>query len=240
MRLAGFLGRSIVDRSGRELGAIHDVRLVKDGPPIGSFGASYRVHSLIAASPSIGVRLGLHREELKGPWPLKAIFRRVHAGIVTVHWNRVWSIEEDLVRLRSVLRTDEREVGLEDDPMGGTIMDAGLQLLDRQVVDVEGRMAGKVDDLDLEYSGEPGAPPRVAAILLGPGALAPRTAGRLGEWIAAVYGRVAEEPHPNAISFGVVKRIDNHVELMLPRDDLGIMGLEDWVRTHVISKIPGS
>ncbi|HET7929253.1 MAG TPA: hypothetical protein VFM40_06835 [Actinomycetota bacterium] len=240
MRLAGFLGKSIVDRSGRELGAIHDVRLVKDGPPIGSFGASYRVRSLIAASPSIGVRLGLHREELKGPWPLKAIFRRVHAGIVTVHWDEVWSIEEELVRLRSVLRTDEREVGSDDDPMGGTIMDAGLQLLDRQVIDVEGRMAGKVDDLDLEYSDEPGAPPRVAAILLGPGALAPRIAGRLGEWISAVYGRVAEEPHPNAVSFGVVKRIDNHVELALPRDDLGIMGLEDWVRTHVISKIPGS
>jgi hypothetical protein len=30
------------------------------------------------------------------------------------------------------------------------------------------------------------------------------------------------------------------VELALPRDDLGIMGLEDWVRTRLISKIPGS
>ena len=72
MRLAGFLGRSVLDRSGRDLGTIHDVRLVKDGPSMGSFGASYRLHSLIAGSPSIGVRLGVHRDEVKGPWPITA------------------------------------------------------------------------------------------------------------------------------------------------------------------------
>jgi sporulation protein YlmC with PRC-barrel domain len=240
MRLAGFLGKSIVDRSGRDVGTIHDVRLVKDGPAIGSFGASYRVHSLLAGSPSIGVRLGLHREELKGPWPLKALFTRVHAGIVTVHWNQVWSIEEEAVRLRSVVQPGERQLGLDDDLRAGTVMDAAFQLLDRQIIDVDGRMAGKVDDLDLEFSGEPQSPPRVVAIMLGPGALAPRIAGRLGSWIGALYGRIANEPDPLEISFGIVKRIDNHVELILSRDDLGIMGFEDWVRTHVISKIPGS
>jgi sporulation protein YlmC with PRC-barrel domain len=239
MRLAGFLGKSIVDRSGRDLGAIHDVRLVKDGAAIGSFGASYRVHSLLAGSPSIGVRLGLHREGLKGPWPLKALFRRVHAGIVTVHWSEVWSIEEEAVRLRSILEPGDRELG-QDDDQAGTVLDAAFQLLDRQIIDVDGRMAGKVDDLDLEFSGGPQSPPRVVAIMSGPGALAPRVAGRLGSWIGALYGRVADEPEPLEISFGVVKRINNHVELALPRDDLRIMGLEEWVRTRVISKIPGS
>ena len=240
MRLAGFLGKSIVDRSGRDLGAIHDVRLVKDGPAIGSFGASYRVHSLIAGGPSIGIRLGLHREELRGPWPLTPIFRRVHAGIIAVHWNEIWSIEEEVVRLRSVLPVGERELGLDDDRPTGDVMEAGLQLLDRQIIDVDGRMAGKVDDLELEFSDEPRTPPRVVAIVMGPGALSNRIGGRLGSWIGDVYGRVAEEPSPAEISFGIVKRIDNHVELALPRDDLGIMGLEDWVRTHLISKIPGS
>ena len=240
MRLAGFLGKSIIDRSGRDLGTIHDVRLVKNGPAIGSFGASYRVHSLLAGSPSIGVRLGLHREELKGPWPLKALFRRVHAGIVTVHWNEVWSIEEEAIRLRSVLEPGELELGLDGDLPAGTVLDAAFQLLDRQIVDVDGRMAGKVDDLDLEFSGEPHSPPRVVAIMLGPGALAPRVAGRFGSWIGALYGRVADQPDIPEISFGIVKRIDNHVELVLPRGDLGIMGPEDWVRTRVISKIPGS
>jgi sporulation protein YlmC with PRC-barrel domain len=240
MRLAGFLGKSIIDRSGRDLGTIHDVRLVKSGPAIGSFGASYLVHSLLAGSPSIGVRLGLHREELKGPWPLKALFRRVHAGIVTVHWSEVWSIEEDAVRLRSVLEPGERELGLDGDLSAAAVLDAAFQLLDRQIIDVDGRMAGKIDDLDLEFSGEPQAPPRVVAIMLGPGALAPRITGRLGSRIGAIVGRIANEPDPFEISFGIVKRIDNHVELILPRDDLGIMGFEDWVRTRIISKIPGS
>jgi len=240
MRLAGLLGTSIVDRSGRDLGKIHDVRLVKDGPSIGSFGASYRVHSLLAGSPSIGIRLGVHREEVKGPWPITTLFRRLHAGIVAVHWSEIWSIEEEVVRLRSPLPPDQRELGMEDRPGGGAFLDAGLQLLDRQIVDVDGRMAGKVDDLVLEFSDEPNTPPNVVAILVGPGALAPRIGGRLGASIAAVYGRLAEEPHPNEISFGVVKRIDNHVEVVLPRDELGIMGPEDWVWTKVISKIPGA
>jgi sporulation protein YlmC with PRC-barrel domain len=240
MRLAGFLGKSIVDRSGRDLGAIHDVRLVRDRPAIGSFGASYRVHSLIAGGPSIGVRLGLLREELKGPWPLTAIFRRVHAGIIAVHWNEIWSIEEEVVRLRSVLQVGERDLGLEDGRPSGDVVEAGVELLDRQIIDVDGRMAGKVDDLELEFSDEPRTPPRVVAIVTGPGALSNRIGGRLGSWIGDVYGHVAEEPSPAEISFCIVKRIDNHVDLARPRDDLGIMGLENWVRTHLISKIPGS
>ena len=135
MRLAGLLGTSIVDRSGRDLGKIHDVRLVKDGPSIGSFGASYRVHSLLAGTPSVGARLGLQREEVKGPWPLTAFFRRLHAGIVAVHWNEIWSIEEEVVRLRSTLAPDQRELGMEDQPAGGAFLDAGLELLDRQIID---------------------------------------------------------------------------------------------------------
>jgi sporulation protein YlmC with PRC-barrel domain len=240
MRLAGLLGKSIVDRSGRDLGAIHDVRLVKDGPSIGSFGASYRLHSLLAGTPSLGVRLGLDRDEVKGPWPITAFFRRLHADIVVAHWDEVWSIEEEVVRLRSTLPAGERELGLEDRSAGGTFLDAGLQLLDRQIIDSDGRMAGKVDDLLAEFSDEPNTAPSVVSILSGPGALAPRIGGRLGTWIAGVYGRIADEPHPNEISFGVVKRIDNHVELILPRDELGIMGLEEWAWNKVISKIPGN
>jgi hypothetical protein len=184
--------------------------------------------------------LGVHREEVKGPWPITAFFRRLHAGIVAVHWSEVWSIEEEVVRLRSTLPPDQRELGLEDQPAGGTFLDAGFQLLDRQIIDSDGRMAGKVDDLVLEFADEPDTPPNVVAIMMGPGALAPRIGGRLGASIAAVYGRLADEPGPNEISFGVVKRIDNHVELVLPREELGIMGLEDWVWTKVISKIPGA
>jgi len=49
-------------------------------------------------------------------------------------------------------------------------IDAALNLLDRQIVDKDGRMAGTVDDLGLTE--DPKGPPYVTAILAGPGALA--------------------------------------------------------------------
>jgi hypothetical protein len=35
--------------------------------------------------------------------------------------------------------------------MAGRALEAGLQLLDRQLIDKDGRLAGKVDDLELEF-----------------------------------------------------------------------------------------
>jgi len=35
--------------------------------------------------------------------------------------------------------------------MAGRIFEAGLQLLDRQLIDKDGKHAGKVDDLELEF-----------------------------------------------------------------------------------------
>jgi len=48
------------------------------------------------------------------------------------------------------------------------------------------------------------------------------------------------EPGPARISFGVVKRINNHVELTVRREDLENQELEVWVRDHVIAHIPGA
>nr|MBA3690092.1 hypothetical protein [Actinomycetota bacterium] len=62
--------------------------------------------------------------------------------------------------------------------MTGRTIDAGLSLLDRQIIDVNDRFAGKVDDLELTAPQE-GAP-YVTAILAGPGSLSRRIGGRLG------------------------------------------------------------
>src|SRR4029450_1770242 len=113
----------------------------------------------------------------------------MHAGIIAVHWNEIWSIEEEVVRLRCVLPAGERELGLDDDRPTGDVVEAGPQLRERQSIEVDGRMAGKVADLDLEFSDERGTPPRVVAIVMGPGALSHRIGGRLGSWIGDFYGR---------------------------------------------------
>ena len=43
MRLSDLLGADVVDEAGRHAGRVHDVRLVQDGPLVGSFGAALRV-----------------------------------------------------------------------------------------------------------------------------------------------------------------------------------------------------
>ena len=124
-------------------------------------------------------------------------------------------------------------------PEGRRVL-AALDLLDRQIVDAESMMAGKVDDLEFEQSNEGYL--YVTAILSGLGALGPRLGGRLGRWFTGVHRRLHPDPEPGParISFGVVKRINNHVELTVRREDLENQELEVWVRDHVIAHIPGA
>jgi hypothetical protein len=101
-------------------------------------------------------------------------------------------------------------------------------------------MAGKVDDLGIEFRSE-GASPIVTEILAGPGALARRIGGRLGEWIASVHARLqGGSRDPAAISFSVVAKIDDHVTLIVSREDVATFAFEAWVRDHVIDRLPGS
>ena len=80
--------------------------------------------------------------------------------------------------------------------MAGRVLEAGLHLLDRQLVDRDGRLAGKVDDLELELP-EGGGPPLVTAVLAGPGALGRRIGGRLGAFVEAAANRLRDgEPAP--------------------------------------------
>jgi sporulation protein YlmC with PRC-barrel domain len=118
---------------------------------------------------------------------------------------------------------------------------AGLDLLDRQIVDSDGRMAGKVDDLELEEP-EDGGLPVVVAILSGPGALAGQLGGRMGRWLASVQERLhhREAPGPARVPFSIVKRIEDHVEVSVSREQLESSSGEDWARDVAISKIPGA
>jgi sporulation protein YlmC with PRC-barrel domain len=124
--------------------------------------------------------------------------------------------------------------------VAGRLLEAGLHLLDRQLVDRDGRLAGKVDDLELELP-EGGGPPLVTAILAGPGALGRRIGGRLGALVEAAANRLRDgEPRPARVSFGVVKRIGSAIELSVPRDELETNRLEAWARDHLIGRLPGA
>jgi hypothetical protein len=105
-------------------------------------------------------------------------------------------------------------------------MDAGLRLLDRQLIDSQGKLAGKVDDLELTPSRDDSEVLYVTAILAGPGALAGRLGGRLGHWPAS----------PSRWSRRSAPRSD----LWVPKSELETNRLEEWVREHATSKIPGA
>jgi sporulation protein YlmC with PRC-barrel domain len=125
--------------------------------------------------------------------------------------------------------------------MAGRTLEAGLQLLDRQLIDKDGRLAGKVDDLELEFPKD-GGPPVVTAILSGPGALSRRVGGRLGAWLEAVANRLREgdERRPARVSFGLVKRIGSAVDLSVAKAELETNRLEAWTRDHLIGRLPGA
>jgi sporulation protein YlmC with PRC-barrel domain len=122
----------------------------------------------------------------------------------------------------------------------GRTLDLHLQLLDRQVLDRDGRFVCKVDDLELKID-ELGYP-YVSAILVGPRALGPRLGGRLGRWVSAIGRRLSDgqSEQPPRIDFAQVTGIGSAVTLARRRDELRVSSLETWVDAHVIARIPGS
>ena len=122
----------------------------------------------------------------------------------------------------------------------GRCIDAGLHLLDRQLVDGNGHFAGNVDDIEIDLP-EDGLP-IVTALWTGPGVLGRRSRGRiwgalgrLHEWVASGLGG-----GPSRIPFADVKRVSHRIELAVPREALDAHVDEAWIRIHVIEKIPGA
>ena len=239
MRMSDLLGAQILDAEQTTIGRVYDVRLVQDGPPLGPFGAALRAESLLIGATAIGARLGFERNDVRGPWPLRVIFDALHGRILVPTWEDIASIEEGRIRLR--VAADRLGGSVRPGRGPGRIVDAGLELLDRQMIDINERMAGNVDDLELTFPSD-GGPPLVTAILAGPGALARRIGGRIGGTIASIHERLQERgvEGPARISFGVVTSIGSDVRLSVSRKDLEVHRFERWARDTIIARIPGS
>jgi hypothetical protein len=118
----------------------------------------------------------------------------------------------------------------------------GLQLLDRQLVAHDGRLAGCVDDLELTPSDD-GNDLYITAILSGPGALAYRLGHRpLGRWLRRVHGEVAATPDedPSRRPFNVVTDIGASISIGVDVDEAGVASVERWIREHIVEQIPGN
>ena len=123
---------------------------------------------------------------------------------------------------------------------GARTLDAHLELMDRQIVDAEGRMVAKVDDVELAEREDGGLV--VTALLTGPGALGPRVGGALGSVSTAIWSRLSGRPvsEPGRISIDTVGEISTAIRLQVTRRTVNVDGFEVWVRDRVIAALPGA
>lgn len=119
---------------------------------------------------------------------------------------------------------------------GVRLVDARLHLLSRQVLDVDGEPVTTVDDLELVASpaaddgprdAVPGEPAEVGAVLTGP-VLVTRLLG--GRPPASRWERVP---------WSDVGHVGTALELTVRADSLDLHWTEDWLREHVVGRIPG-
>ena len=73
-----------------------------------------------------------------------------------------------------------------------------------------------VDDLEVDVPAS--GPPRVVALLTGPGVLGPRIGGFTGRWMVATWRRLspAAEPTPGRIDVHLIAEIDSAIHLAVP------------------------
>jgi hypothetical protein len=125
----------------------------------------------------------------------------------------------------------------------GRVYHATLDLLDRQLRDRDGRLCGKVDDLEIERSADTGEL-FVTAIVCGPGMLLQRTGHRrLGRWLQRT-AHLASVPGPSTdpavVPIELAHGIGAVIDVAVTADDLATAGSERWVRDHIIGHIPGN
>ncbi|WP_406043887.1 hypothetical protein OG799_05925 [Micromonospora sp. NBC_00898] len=114
------------------------------------------------------------------------------------------------------------------------------QLLDRQIVDRDGRLVGRVDDIAFAVDDE--GFPYVDSLLTGQGALGQRMGGRIGRILVGIADRFVDDPpvRPIRIPLTMIERVDSTVRLRAAAADLPPAPVEDWLRRHLIDRIPGA
>jgi hypothetical protein len=109
--------------------------------------------------------------------------------------------------------------------MSTTRMDLVYRVLDEQLVDVDGRRCGRVDDL--EFDGDLGAPPRLHAILSGSGTWHRRMPRRLRALGARVFGEGVVGDDVIRVPWEQVDEIASVVKLRAKASEVGLAQGDD-------------
>lgn len=120
----------------------------------------------------------------------------------------------------------------EHPPVAGRVLDAQLDLLDRQLLDPDGVPITTVDDLELTDPADPAhldpdARPELSNLLTGP-VLATR-----------VFGGRPPDSRFVRIPWRVVADVDVVLHTGVSADSLDAGWVERWMRDHIIGRIPG-
>jgi hypothetical protein len=88
MRASDLVGLEVLDRAGRPIGVVTDLRCVQDGPRRGVLAAP-RVDALVISRRHTGSLLGYDRREQQGPWLVRAVVRWLHRDLAVIPWSAV-------------------------------------------------------------------------------------------------------------------------------------------------------
>ena len=117
-------------------------------------------------------------------------------------------------------------------------MDVVRDLLDKSVVDRNGREMGRVDGI--VFDSQPDQPPRLVEILIGPAALGDRLhplCGRfvrhLERWLGLDHNR------PVRIDFSDINAIERKVRVRLTVNDTAVDAVEQRLRAWLL-RLPGA
>jgi sporulation protein YlmC with PRC-barrel domain len=113
-----------------------------------------------------------------------------------------------------------------------------FHLLDRQIVDLDGELIGKVDDVELGVEAD--GTLTVRALLVGLLVLGERVGGIVGRGLRALASNPHRPAIPLRVPYEVVDTVGSEITLTVRRDDLPDPPLEAWLRGHLIDRIPGA
>src|ERR1700732_1729328 len=118
-------------------------------------------------------------------------------------------------------------------------MELGLEVLDQQVIDRNGELMGKVDGIMLEL--RKGHPARVASLVIGGGTAARRIPPRWAEWLLRWRRRWGpKDDQPLEIPWSKVLKIGIDVQVDVDAKRTPAWAWENWLRDHIIGRIPGA
>lgn len=114
----------------------------------------------------------------------------------------------------------------------GTLLDARLHLLDRQLLDAGGEPVGIVDDLEIEGVEACDGPvgdntPRVTGLLTGQ------------VLVTRIFGGRPPRSRLQPLAWATVRKVGTVVQLSSDSDSLDSLWVERWLRDRIITRIPG-